>query len=391
MAIWPFAELFEKKSLSEPTETELAIFTGSTLTIGGLPIESSPAAACVTLISGAVSSLDLCVERRNAKREQVNHPSLTLLQGQVNPWLDGPQFLRDLMSQALTSDAGGLAYVVRNSEGKPVEIIRYDTGRMTYQRDPNGSGEPVYRINGNLVDMADVIHIQASFSRCPMSLAADAIQTDLAIRKYARQLFSKGAKPGGALEIPSTIGEEGIKRLKAGWAAANEGPDNAGKTAVLFGGAKFAPFTMSSVDAQLLELRKFAVEEIARYFNLAPSMVGDQTKSSYSKGSQSQLEALVFAIEPWLFAIEGALNRALLSDDERKSLTFKFQRDDLTRASLTERANAINSLRASGVLSANEGRNWLGLPDREGGDTFENPNITPAVTVPDAGANNGGA
>jgi HK97 family phage portal protein len=385
MKFWPFATAaVETKSLSSPTETELAIFTGSAVATGD-PLDNDVAYAAVSLICNAVSCLEINVERRGRGREPVDHPAVDLLRNQVNPWLDGAAFIRDITAQALSVDAGGIAVVIRNGEGKPVEIILYDSGRATVQRDPMGTGELTFRLNGNLLNPVDVIHLRGLTTRCPLSRARNAIAAGQALERQVINLFQKGARPGGAIEVPDKIGEDAIKRLKAGWKAANEGVDNSGKTAILYAGAKYTPFTLSSVDAQLLELRKFQVESVARYFNLPPSMVGDQTKSSYSKGSQGQLEALIYAIEPWLVGLENALNRALLSDDERKTLTFRFQRDDLTRASLTERANAINSLRASQVLSPNEGREWLGLPDRAGGDTFDNPNIT-VKPVPDPAA-----
>jgi hypothetical protein len=45
---------------------------------------------------------------------------------------------------------------------------------------------------------------------------------------------------------------------------------------------------------------------------------------------------------------------------------------------------AINSLIASRVLNPNEGRDWLDLPPREGGEEYLNPNITaaPAPAAP---------
>ena len=93
-----------------------------------------------------------------------------------------------------------------------------------------------------------------------------------------------------------------------------------------------------------------------------------------------------------LFLVTGLLapSTALAQDvkitpDERKKFAIRFDRDDLTRADLTARATAINSLRASKVLSANEGRAWLGLAPYAGGDTYENPNTgtAPAKTPVD--------
>jgi HK97 family phage portal protein len=113
-------------------------------------------------------------------------------------------------------------------------------------------------------------------------------------------------------------------------------------------------------------------------------MIGDLTKSSYANAEQRQKEFLSYCLEPWLRAVESAFNRALLSDEERAELTFRFDRDDLTRASLTERATAINSLIASETINPNTGREWLGLPPYDGGEKYGNRNINVQQPKPEA-------
>ena len=113
-------------------------------------------------------------------------------------------------------------------------------------------------------------------------------------------------------------------------------------------------------------------------------MVGDLSRATWSNSEQKGREFLGYTLEPWLRGLEGALRRALLSDDERAEYVIRFDRDDLTRADLQTRATTINSLIASRTINPNEGRQWLGLPPREGGDEFLNPNIS-ATTAPPAG------
>lgn len=74
--------------------------------------------------------------------------------------------------------------------------------------------------------------------------------------------------------------------------------------------------------------------------------------------------------------LEGALRRALFTDGERPTHVIRFDRDNLTRADLGTRATVINSLIASRTINPDEGRGWIGLPPRAGGDEFLNPNIT---------------
>jgi HK97 family phage portal protein len=116
-------------------------------------------------------------------------------------------------------------------------------------------------------------------------------------------------------------------------------------------------------------------------------MLFDHDRATWSNTEQMGREFLVYCLEPWLKALEGALRRALFTPEERAGLVIRFDRDDLTRADLSTRATVINSLIASRVINPNEGRDWLGLSPRAGGEEFMNPNITapaPQEETPDA-------
>jgi HK97 family phage portal protein len=133
---------------------------------------------------------------------------------------------------------------------------------------------------------------------------------------------------------------------------------------------------LASTDTQFLENRTFQISEIARAFRVPPTMLFELDRATWSNTEQMGREFLVYCLEPWLRSLEGALRRALLTPEERGSYAIRFDRDDLTRADLSTRATVINSLISSRVLNANEGRSWLGLPPRAGGDEFLNPNIS---------------
>lgn len=375
----------ERKSLADPTETECAIF-GATSTA---PIHITPVANAVRLLSEGAATLDLDVVKRGPVPEQVNHPALALLTGEANPWTSGYELRRDLLSTACIYDAGGIAIAVRNSEGKVVEIIQYDPGRITFQRAADGSGEPTYSMDGRQLNPRDVIHVRSPFSRSPVNLARNAIDTAAAMETHAKRQFERGAKPGAVVEVPKGIGEDAIKRMRASFGAAYEGSANAGRTAFLYDGVTFKIAQLSSVDAQFLELRRFQVEEIARAFNMSASMLGDLTRSSFANSEQKAKEFLSYALEPWLCAMESAFNRVLLTDEERATFAFRHDRDDLSRVDLATRANAINSLIASEVINPNTGAAWIGQPPHDGGETFGNRNITVKPIQTNEGLPNG--
>lgn len=384
MRLGPF-RFFEKKSLASPDGDLLQIFNATSTS----PLSVPAVANAVRLISEGAATLDIDVVKRGQAAEKVDHPALTLLRSEANPWTSGFELVRDLVAQALLHDSGGLAWVNRTGEGKPVEIIRYDAGRITVEYATDGSGEPTYRIDGRQLDPRDVIHLRSPFSRSPVNLARGAIDTAAAMEAHAKRQFENGAKPGAVVSVPKGLGEDAIKRMRASFRSSYEGTANSGKTAFLYDGVTFTQAQISSVDAQFLELRRFQVEEIGRTFNMSASMLGDLTKSSYANQEQKAKEFLSYCLESWLCALESAFNRALLNDDERLTLTFKFDRDDLSRVDLATRANAINSLIASEVINPNTGAAWIGQPPHDGGDTYGNRNITVKPIPDNTGPRNG--
>lgn len=331
-------------------------------------------AAAVRVISEAAATLDIRVIRAEDDADDNDHPVAKLLHGDVNDWLSAYEFIRDLVAQALTSDQGGMAWVNR-VDGKPAEIIHYRPGVMSVTVEE--TGEPKFNLGGRPIPTRDIIHLRGPFSRCPLTLAREAIATAHVMEAHASRLFRNGARPGGVIEFPKGLGDEGLKKMKAAWRAAHEGAENTGKTAILWDGATFKAMTLNSTDAQFLELRKFQILEIARAFRVPPSMLFELDRATWSNSEQMGFEFLTYTLEPWLQALEASLSRALFTPEERDSYRILFDRDDLTRASLTERATAISSLISARVLNPNEGREWIDLAPYAGGNEFANPHINP--------------
>lgn len=385
--MWPFAKKqaapVEAKSLADPDTSLYELLTAGhttgTVAVGRGTAMSVPAvAAAVRVISEAAATLDVRVMQGT---EAAEHPVSTLLKGDVNDWLGGYELIRDLVAEALTHDAGGFAYVNRVS-GEVREIIKYDAGRITVIYDMAGTGEPTYRLDGRLLNNADVIHLRGPLSKCPLTLCREAIGLAHIFESHAANLFSNGAKPGVVLETPQKLGDTGVKAMIAGWRAAHEGPQNTGRTAVLWEGTTAKQLALTSVDSEFTATRRYQLEEISRAFNIPSVMLNDLTKSSYANAEHKGREFLQYTLEPWLRALEGALSRALFTPEERVRYRVSFDRDDLTRADLSVRATAIASLIQTQVINSNTARDWLGLPPRAGGEEYLNPAISPANDNP---------
>tara|TARA_R110002020_G_scaffold5179_4_gene21931 strand:- start:12866 stop:14104 length:1239 start_codon:yes stop_codon:yes gene_type:complete len=379
MRIWPFYR--EKKALTDEQLLDL-LGTGVTTSTGlsvsiDMALRVPAVAAAVRTISEAAASLDIrVVEIADDRTETAvaDHPVTALLRDEANEWTSGFELIRQLVVDALCRDQGGLAWV-NQVRGEPVEIIRYRPGIIATDYDSDGSGRPSYRINGIAKPAGEIIHVRGTFEKSPVTLCREAIAVALVMEKHAARLFGKGARPGGVIETTKNVGDDGTRKMLAGWKAAMEGADNAGRTGILWDGATWKQMTLSSVDAQFQQLRLFQIQEIARAFNMPASMVGDLSRATWSNSAEMQRQFLLLCLEPWLQAVEGALRRALFSTEDRKRFAIRFDRDDFSNVDLAVRATAINSLVSSRVINPNEGRAWLGgLAPYEGGNEFANPN-----------------
>lgn len=389
-----FRKLFrsERKALTD--EQLLDLLGGGVPTATGVAVSAETAlrvpavAAAVRTISEAAASLAVKVVEIGAdgtETEVANHPAMALLRHEANDWTSGFELIRSLMVDALTRDQGGLAWV--NRVGDEVhEIIRYRPGFINVDY-PDDTLQPRYRIGGVLQPPGNVVHLKSTFDKSPLTLCREAIGVAMVMELHAARLFGRGARPSGVIESPKAIGAEGSKAMLAGWKAAMEGADNAGKTGILWDGATWKAMTLSSVDAQFQQLRLFQLQEIARAFNIPASLIGDLTRATWSNSAEMQRQFLQLCLEPWLRALESAFRRALFSKDERARFAVRFDRDDFTNVDLTARATAISSLVSSRVLNPNEGRAWLDLPPYAGGEEYANPNT--GASQPGLGHNGG--
>lgn len=191
------------------------------------------------------------------------------------------------------------------------------------------------------------------------------------------------------LEHPGTLKDPG--RVRESWQATFGGSANANKVAVLEEGMKYTPISISPNEAQFLETRKFQINEIARIFRVPPHMVGDLEKSSFSNIEQQSLEFVKYTLDPWVIRWEQALYRTLLSEEEKKTVFFKFNVEGLLRGDYASRMNGYATARQNGWMSANDIRELEDLdriPAELGGDLYlVNGNMLPLTMAGAAYAN----
>lgn len=336
----------------------------------------------VSLISYAIGMLPLHVIDDETK-EKADHPLFRILHREPNNWQTAFDF-RSLMQLRALVKGNAYALIIRSRQIRTgrdeivrlvplnpdyVQPVQNDDWSVSYRYQPPKGAQHMLRPD-------EVFHLRGLSldGISGMSLvkqARDAIGLALSAEMAAGRLFKNGSFIGGALTHPGKLSDPAFERLRASLAE-KEGASNAGKNLILEEGMKWENLANNAKDAQLTELRKMQVEEIARVTGVPrPLLMVDET--SWGSGIQALGQFFVqYALNPWFEAWQQAAERSLLASDEKGRLAVKFNPGALLRGSTKDQGDffskALGSGGAPGWLSQNEVRALDDRPPVDGGD-----------------------
>lgn len=394
---WPTG--FNAKSERLPAGSVMRTGGGNIITVGGsggtgLPVVNETSAqgitalnACVKLLAGAVSALPMNVYRMNftngAKSQLFNDNLWWLLNEQWHPqWSASAGWDHLMRSRLYHGDA--YAIIERNVAGqvlgmRPVSksrVITYEmeNGRLVYGVMPQARS---FDSKVWYYDQDDMIHVPGdgfdgiqSPSKLQYELRG-AAAVALAAQDASGRFFANGMMPSFVIKMPTEPTLEGAADMRQELKENYGGVKNAGAPLVVFGGADVKELSITPDDAQLLESRKFQVEDIARIFGIPPFMIGHNEKTtSWGSGVEAMGSGFVrYTLRSHLHAITNEFNRKLLP---RGSKFLEFDTSDLERPSFKEFTESLRTgLGRAGerpIFSQNEARARFNLPPVPGGD-----------------------
>jgi HK97 family phage portal protein len=123
-------------------------------------------------------------------------------------------------------------------------------------------------------------------------MARESIGLALAAEQFSAAFFGNGSQPGGVLTPSTPLSPLAGENLRKAMDARHQGARNAHKWLLAEPGMTFTPATINPRNSQLNELRVHQLREIARYFKIPVSMIGDLERSTYSNVEQENPEVL---------------------------------------------------------------------------------------------------
>jgi HK97 family phage portal protein len=283
----------------------------------------------------------------------------------------------EFMAASLELWGNAYAHIMRDN-GKIVGLTPVAPDLMGVRRLPTGEIEYRWSDEGKTHRELDgaVLHIRG-FGGSPLGgmstlqFARNAFGLARAVDRAAGETFKNGMRPSGALKFEAWLTDEQRARAKSTLVDDMVGAQNSGRPIVLEGGTNWVPFTINPDDAQMLESRRFSVEEICRFFGVPPHMVGHTEKStSWGTGLEQQTLAFQkFTLRRRIKRIEQALMKQLLTPAERaRGLMIEFNLEGLLRGDSKSRADFYQSGLQNGWLTINEVRGLENKPPVAGGN-----------------------
>ncbi len=291
-------------------------------------------------------------------------------------WIDQPDV--DLPRQAhygqvvtsLLVNGNSYTRVYRDRNGDVVNLVVVDPTKVQVERSALGrkmfiiQGEPKPLTSKEVLHIIDLAVPGSLYGMSRVEKLKDALGVAAALQNFAARFFQQGATTNGVIEFPGNLTPEQLRALQEGFDSRHKGWRKAHKTGVLFGGAQYKDTSVPNDKAQFLESRRFAVEEMARAFNVPLHMMGIPGTNTYASVEQNNLQWISHSLRPILEKIEWAYSQLLPGN-----AFIKFNFNALLRGDLQSRATAYSIMLQQGASTINEVRRLEDLPPVEGGDT----------------------
>ena len=277
--------------------------------------------ACTNAIATALAYVPAVVYQRDgegARTEALSHPILNIVRGGVNARMTWPDFIEHLVASTLLT-GNGLAEPLRADDGLligfryipwgSVTVAELSSGRLAYDIFA-GKDRTRRLLEGEVFHLRDRTD-DGMIGRSRLSRAAETVAGAHAANNHARAFLNNGANPSGVIESPGVLTADQREQLRTLFAEKHEGTRNAGRTLMLDGGLTWKAAQISPEDAELLETRKFGVEEICRLFQVLPPIVQDYSHNTFTNSETAGRWFATFCLAPWARKIEAEFARSV--------------------------------------------------------------------------------
>ena len=254
--------------------------------------------ACVRLLSDSVSCLPVDTFYQSDGERLQYRPKPT--------WVDMPDIgttREDHFQQVMVSlliDGNSYTRVFRKPDGSIAALTVLNPSHMKVRRNYETGDIEYLHDDRTVISYKDMLHITEL--RRPGALkgisrideARQTLGLASALEEFSARFFGQGSVTSGIIETPASLTAEQALELKTAFEATHKGLSKSNRVGVLGGGGVFKKTGVDPNEAQMLESRQFAVEEIARLFRVPLHLLQVATPGAMSYASVAHSCVLIW-------------------------------------------------------------------------------------------------
>ena len=369
-------------ALAESKGEQGAVPSGALVPGVGVPsvdsaLQISTVWNCIERRANVIASLPLfvyAVDGNGQKKLARGTLLYQLLHDSPNSRMTPFDFWRAMM---MNYDLRGNAYarIDRNALGDAIALWPMPADQVQHAILDDGTGVYQYRIGNDLAILAEqnVLHIKNLGNGTTGLPKLDFMSATVAeagnAQKEASGTFANGGKPTGVLMVDSILKQEQRDKLRQNMAELASGSTD--RLYILEANMKYQPLSLTPEQQQLLETRRFTIEEICRWFDVPPVLAHHANVTTWGSAVEQIIDGWhKLSIGPMLVNLDQAVRKRVLSAKQRASMTAEFSHDALLRASIKDRMAVYIGGINGGVYTNNEARQFENLPPMPGGDVL---------------------
>jgi len=340
--------------------------------------------AAARLWAETIASLPIKIEQMvDGNWTQRDNTDLNiLLNGRVNRYQNRVEFFETFV---LNHVVFGNAYALKIKSGERLAgLTCLNSGQVETELLKDGTVVYHYHHDGGVVTYAseNIWHWKmfgnGIVGLAPLAYARNAVSVGLAGDRRIGQVFKNAGKPSGVLTIDGTLKDEQRQLVRQRFKDLTEGGTDT--LMVLEASMKFQPISMNPTDIQLLDSRRFQVEDVARFMDVPSVLINDTAGTTAWGSGISEIMRGWYkrSLRNRVNSLAESMRQNLLPDGERASMRVVHDFDDVLRLDKKERMESNRAGINAGIITPNEARRDEDLPPMEGGDIlYANGAIVP--------------
>jgi HK97 family phage portal protein len=347
--------------------------------------------ACTRLLTEAVAAMPLrCYSydaKNNIRKLKTDYDLVNLVNYKPNRYQTRTEFFETLMLNLVTY-GNAYAEIGRAGSGKIFSLLPLMSSQMQMSLQADGSVLYEYtHTNGvHVYAEKNIWHIKifgnGLIGMSPLSYAKGSLGINIALENRVTTLSSNGGKTNGILSVDKVLTNEQRLKIQDNFKELESGDKD--QLFVLEAGMKYQQASLSPSDMQLIENRRFSVEDIARFMGVPSVLINDTSASTtWGSGIEQIMEGFYkLNLRPYLERFESSFVRSLMPPEDWGKIEVELDFDDLLRADTIKRYDSHSKSINAGLLTPNEARAKEGYEPKTGGDViYLNGSLVPAGSV----------